>query len=324
MFIFLYGIDSYRLKQKLNEIIKKYKEVNQNRLILKYFDFREDDFDGFEKETQSASIFKRKKLIILKNVFFNQDIQKKFLDWVEKAVKQRWPEIILLSEQGFIPQNNSFLFKALKKYGKCQEFKPLGNAELKKWAKRELKSYQAEINPEALEQLIRFTGNNLWHLSNEIKKISAFKKFSNNGQTSREAERIGKQDIELLVRAKIEINIFKTIDALAEKKNKQFLILLAKHLKKGDAPLYILSMIAYQVRNLLIVKSFLEDKKTYSQILKESKLHPYVARKTIEQAKRFSLNELKKIYKKIFLADLNIKTGKIEPETALNFLNARD
>ena len=324
MFIFLYGFDSYRLKQKLNEIIKKYKEVNQSRLILKYFDFKEDDFNDFKREIQSTSIFKRKKLIILKNVFFNQDIQKKLLNWLEGSIKQKYTEVVLLYEQNFVPQRNSSLFRSLKKCGECQEFKLFGDEELEKWAKKTLKKYQTEIAPEALKQLIRFTGNNLWQLSNEIKKICVFKKFSNNNQTSKEIIKIEIKDIELLVRPKIETNIFKTIDTLAEKKKKQFLILLTEHFKKGDSPIYLLSMFAYHVRNLLIIKSFLEDKKTYTQILKMSKLHPYVVKKTTEQAKRFSLNELKKIYKKIFLADLNIKTGKIEPETALNFLIARN
>lgn len=323
MFIFLYGFDSYRLKQKLNEIIKRYREVNQGRLILKHFNFKENDFNDFEKETQSTSIFKRKKLIILKNVFFNQGIQKKLLNWLEKSIKQKYTEIILLYEQDFVPQNNSSLFRFLKKYGKCQEFKLFGNEGLKKWVKKTLKKYQAEIDPKALRQLIRFTGNNLWQLSNEIKKICAFKKFSNNNQANKETIKIEIKDVELLVRPKTETNIFKTIDALAEKKKKQSLILLAKHFEKGDSPLYLLSMFIYQVRNLLIIKSLLQDKKTYNQILKTSKLHPYVVRKTIEQAKRFSLDELKKIYKKIFLADLNIKIGKIESETALNFLIAR-
>ena len=320
MLIFLYGNDSYRSKQKLNEIIKKHREINQSKLILKYFDFKKDDFDSFRKEIQSASIFKKKKLIIFKNVFFRKDIQKELLNWIKKSIKQKRSEIILLYEQNFIPQSKSSLFKILKKYGKCQEFKFFGDEKLKNWAEREFKKYQIEINPEALKQLIKFTGNDLWQLSNEIKKISTFKKFSNNDQTNRKINRIEKKDIELLVRPKIETNIFKTIDALAERKKKQSFILLVKHLKKGDAPLYLLSMIVYQIRNLLIIKSFLEDKKTYNQILKISKLHPYVVRKTIEQAKMFSLNELKKIYKRIFLADLNIKTGKIDAQSALNLL----
>jgi DNA polymerase III delta subunit len=49
-------------------------------------------------------------------------------------------------------------------------------------------------------------------------------------------------------------------------------------------------------------------------------LHPFVVKKSYQQANKFTLQELKKIYQKIFKADLDIKTGKITPETALDLL----
>jgi len=45
-----------------------------------------------------------------------------------------------------------------------------------------------------------------------------------------------------------------------------------------------------------------------------------VVRKSYELCQRFTLSEIKKIYQRIFLADFNIKTGKIEPQTALDVL----
>jgi DNA polymerase III delta subunit len=52
-------------------------------------------------------------------------------------------------------------------------------------------------------------------------------------------------------------------------------------------------------------------------------MHPFLVKKSYEQAQKFSLVELKKIYQKIFEVDLGIKTGKIEPETALDLLISR-
>lgn len=59
-------------------------------------------------------------------------------------------------------------------------------------------------------------------MSNEIKKLVSYK---NN-------KIIKLEDIGLLVRSKIETDIFKTIDAIAEKNKKQALNLLHKHLEK--------------------------------------------------------------------------------------------
>ena len=125
-----------------------------------------------------------------------------------------------------------------------------------------------------------------------------------------------------MVRSKIETDIFKTIDAIAEKNKKRALELLHKHLEKGDSPLYLLSMINYQFRNLLIVKDFIERCKPYNIILRKSGLHPFVVKKSYYQSQKFSFQELKKIYRKVFQIDLNIKTGRIESEMALDLLIA--
>ena len=65
-----------------------------------------------------------------------------------------------------------------------------------------------------------------------------------------------------------------------------------------------------QFRNLLIIK----------QSPKNSGLHPFVVQKSSYLCNQFSIEQLKKIYQKIFQVDSDIKTGKIEPELALDLL----
>ena len=149
-------------------------------------------------------------------------------------------------------------------------------------------------------------------MANEIKKLVSYKKKG----------KIEVADIKLLVRPKIETDIFKTIDALAEKKKNLALNLIHNHLEKGDTPLYLLAMINFQFRNLLEVKDLIEKNIPYYQIINQSNLHPFIVKKSFQQAKRFTLPQLKKIYQKIFQVDLNIKTGKLDPQTALDLLIA--
>ena len=55
-------------------------------------------------------------------------------------------------------------------------------------------------------------------------------------------------------------------------------------------------------------------------IAKKSGLHPFVVKKTYYAVQQFTFKELQEIYQKIFKIDLEIKTGKIEPATALDLL----
>lgn len=305
MIIFLYGEDTYRMREKLKEIIERYKKIHKSGLNLKYF----DDFTSFKDGIRQTSMFNDKKLAVVTNVFASPDFRKKFFQDKKEFLNSE--DTILVYEEKDFNKNNS-LFRFLKKDAKSQEFKFLVGQKLRDWIKREFNKYEAKIDSEVLGKLIEYIGNDLWQMSNEVKKLASF----------RNDKVVKLEDIDLLVRSKIETDIFKTIDAIADKNKKQALNLLHKHLEKGDSPLYLLSMINYQFRNLLIVKDFIEKYKPYNVILKKSGLHPFVVRKTYYQSQKFTFQELKDIYQQIFKKDLDIKTGRIQPEIALDLLIA--
>jgi len=309
MIIFLYGQDTYRSRRKLNEIIEHYKKIHRSGLNLKYFNLSEKGFEDFKDEFQSISMFAEKKLMVLEEAFTNQNFKENFLKNSKKFIDSK--DIILFYETKETPRSDS-LFKFFKKYAKSQEFKLLEGENLKSWVKREIENYKVKINPLALEKLTDYVGNDLWQMANEIRKLVSYKKN----------KKVEAKDVELLVKPKIEPEIFKTIDAIASKNKKQALELIHKHLEKGDNPLYLLSMINFQFRNLLTIRDLIEKNKSPYTLLKEAKLHPFVIKKSYSQAQKFKIEELKKIYQKIFQVDLAIKTGKVEPEVALDIFIA--
>jgi DNA polymerase-3 subunit delta len=303
MIILLYGQDDYSSRGKLKEMVEQYK-ANKTGLDLKYVS--STDFSDLISENQQNSIFNEKKLLVVSNAFSDKNFKERFLKSYADLAKSQ--NIIVFLEDKLAA--NDAALKIFKKYGKCQEFAPLSGDKLKKWARGKFSAFKANISPGALNKLLESSDGDLWFLDNEIKKLSAYK-----------GERpVEEKDIELLVKGKIETDIFKTIDAIALKNRKVALILLHKHIDKGESPLYLLSMINFQFRNLLVVKDLMEKGKPYYALAKLTKLHPFVVKKSYESAQRFSYPELKKIYQKIFQADLFIKTGKLSQEEALDML----
>ena len=308
MFIFLYGEDTYRSSQKLQEIINEYKKVHKTGLNLIYFDCQNSSFEEFKNSVQSISMFQEKKLIILKQGFFNANFKEKFLQWAKSArVAKETDNIIMVYENQTVKKTDA-LFKFLNTKAKTQEFSFFAGAKLQDWVDKEFEKYGARIELLARAKLINFVGSDLWHMSQEIRKLCAYK-LKGIIQT---------KDVELLVVPKIETDIFKTIDAIAQKNKKLALLLLHKHLEKGDAPLYLLSMINFQFRNLLSVKDFMERRGNAYNSLRIPGMHPYVARKTSAQARKFTFDKLKKIYYRLLAIDTGIKTGKVNAQMALD------
>lgn len=309
MILFLYGADAYRSRQKLSEIVAHYKKSGKSGLNLITLDVKEIEFSDFYDNFKISSMFAEKKLVVLKNIFAQKNFQEDFIQQVKNLESLKDVIVICESEA---PDERLKLFKTLLKECKCQEFTFLSGVNLKKWAQEEFEKLNQKINADALDVLLNYTGSDLWRLSGEINKLTNFKKDAV----------IKKDDIELQVRPGVELDIFKTIDALAAKNKRQALALMQKHLDSGEVPLYLLSMIAYQFKNLLVVKELAQKGLMYASIVKKSGLHPFVVKKTYYACNQFSFEELQQIYWRIFQIDFDIKTGKIEAETALDMLVA--
>ncbi len=296
MIILFYGKDTYRLKEKLNEIVEEYKKKHKSGFNLKFLDAKEINIDDLKSDFSSISMFKEKKLFVLSNVFSNakikEDFEKKAHLFFESS------NILVLVEEGDISSKDK-LFCLLKEKAKIEVFNLLRVDQVKKWIKERLKGKEIELT--AMDKLVEFVGSDLWKMSKEIEKLINYS-----------SKTIKEKDVELLVSPVFDSNIFETIDAIARKEKKKAVELISHHLKKGDSAPYIFSMIAFQFRNIISVKG-VENPNSLG-------LNPFVLRKSISQAKNFSIEKLKEIYSKIVYLDTDIKTGRISPETALDFL----
>ena len=309
MIIFLYGKDTFRSRQKLKELALRHQNIHKSGLNLKYFSGDDFSFEEFSDQAHQVSMFEEKKLFVLSGFFANKGFQEKFLEKGKEFASSK--DIFLFYEEGDMLKTNR-LFRFLIEKGKTQKFEPLSGTKLISWIKKRAVGLGGDISPSAVKKLVDYVGDDLWQADNEIKKLVSFKS----------KKLINPEDIDILVRAKVETNIFKTIEAISQKDKKKALFLLHWHLGKGDNPLYLLSMVNFQFRNLLIVKDLSLRNISYPAIIKQSKLHPFVARKSYQLSQKFTLEELKRIYQKIFEADLQIKKGRLDPQAALDLLVA--
>ncbi|MCX6737855.1 MAG: DNA polymerase III subunit delta [Candidatus Parcubacteria bacterium] len=310
MFILIFGKDTYGAWQKIKEIVGIFEKENKISLSLDSLDRENITIIDLKNELRHGSMFETRKIIVLRNVFNKVSFREEFLKESKNLVNNKDVAVVFYEEGD--KSVNADLLRFFKKHGEIYKFDNLKIAELRKWVQDELSSQNMKIKPEALALLIDSTSSDLWRLSAEIKKLIAYKA---------DKKVIEKKDIESLINPNIQAVVFKTIDAIASGDKKTALDLLYKHLENGDSPLYLFSMIIFQFRNLLVVKE-LDDKSPDVKMKLLKPMHPFVARKSSWLANRFSIEQLKNIYLKIFKLDLAIKTGKIKPEMALELLIA--
>lgn len=305
MILFLYGEDSFRSKQKLDAIKAKYISASLGDTNLSIADFNEKDFNITEISRMILALpfLASRRLVVIKNLIKNG--HKNIQEQITKLLDKIPLTTVVLFYETIKPLKTNSLFKKVNQPKHAEEFKPLEPYQLKKWIISEVEKQGGKIDSAAVEKLISYTGNDLWRLSNEIKKLMTY-----NLQLTAD-------DVDLLVRAKIDTNIFSFIDMVLAK-HKKSCGELEKLLANGENELYIFSMLAYGFRNLLIIKDLQDKKLTYPEIQRESKINPYVLQKSIRFTNNFTYLELKKIYYNLLNWDLKIKSGRIESRLALN------
>ncbi len=161
--------------------------------------------------------------------------------------------------------------------------------------------------------MLRDFSNDLWRLSKETEKLAMF----SPGQI------VDKNTVEKVVPQILNDNIFATIDALAKRNAKLANKLINTQLSLGMNEQQLLTMIAYQFRNMVLIKSLTEQGIGEGRLASVSKLHPYVVQKTRVFIKDFSAAKLSKVFSILHKVDVAIKTGKTPPQVGLDILTAQ-
>lgn len=320
MIYLIHGADTFRSKEKLNELISEFRKKGQNAANLDIFDMDDENVTNkIKAAAQTLGFLSVSRMIVVKNIFGEGAAaeQKDIKDYVIGSAKQKnLPEFIFYESKEILKKNKEFA--GLGKQGTVFSFPPLSPVELRKWVSGRFAELKTKITPGALDKLILYVGNDLWRLSSEIEKLSLLK--------SGEKESVADEDIEAMVKSDLSTSIFTTVDALARRDKKMALKLLADHFEKGEAPIYIFSMFSYQFSNLIRIKTVLlrqaSERRSQSaeEVASILKMHPYVAKKAIPYAAKFSLDYLKKVYKRLLRLDFLIKKGRLDAEVALEMI----
>ncbi|MCS7057162.1 MAG: DNA polymerase III subunit delta [Thermoflexales bacterium] len=132
--------------------------------------------------------------------------------------------------------------------------------------------------------------------------------------------RIESADVELLVQDEDVADIFKFVDAMGARDAEAAYRAVRGLLARGESPLVVLAHIARQTRLLIQAKENADLNS--EQLARMIGVHPFVAKKALQQANRFSLSELEQAHAALLEADLAIKTGRMDELAALDVLVA--
>jgi DNA polymerase-3 subunit delta len=182
--------------------------------------------------------------------------------------------------------------------------------ELPTWIHRRARDSGGNIDADAGYLLGALVGRDLRLLDLEIDKLLLYA----------DGRIVSADDVRALVSRARDASIFDLVDSVGRREPDRALRLVHGLLDDKRDPLYLLAMLARQVRILIQVSELQKQHLSKQQIASHLRLHPFVVEKGLAQARNFEMAQLEMAHQRLVEADLSIKTGQMDGVLALDLL----
>lgn len=319
MLIFVYGADTYSAGKQVEEMRKKFKEKFDPSLMnLAEFSATKSGLDvgPVAQAVTSPPFLGQKRMVIVKDL----------LAALKKADAETWLPIF-----GSVPESTICILwekdkasnveknEIFKKTKDGKDVHTYVHAEMdavsaNTFARTFAKVNGMMIDQGLLQQVVAMVGADGWSLASELSKLAA---RANGAPVSREM-------VQQLVRANADDQMFALMDAVAAKDAAKALALLAEERQFGAEDMQLFAMLCRQIRLLLAVRGMIDaNPKIGKQDVADALgIHPFVAQKTLIQARNFLPEVLRSLEETCFAFDQKMKKGGISMEMAVDRLVA--
>ncbi len=166
------------------------------------------------------------------------------------------------------------------------------------WVIAEVKRQGGKIEPDAAHELTVHVGNETSIASQEIGKLLMYVNF---------ARAITAKDVIELVSVEGSADVFVMLDALMEGRVKEAQSLMHQLLEQ-DPPEVILGALSHRMRQLLQVREALDTREDLKVLVDRKVIFNNQVGKYTNQARRFSMAQLRGIHRRLLEIDLKSKT----------------
>ena len=217
---------------------------------------------------------------------------------------------LVFIEEGSLRENGLAL-KSVGPSANIQQFRRKQRGELETWIRDRFAHHGGSATRDAVARIGWLAGSNTRLLDQEIKKLALF---------AGEHEVTG-DDVDLMVPEAREASIFAAVDAVLERRPAVAMKLLYSLLAEGSSVQQILTMIARQVRLLILAIELREQGVPQEELGKRIGLtNRFALEKTLRQSNSFGTGHLADIHRRLLTADLAIKQGEMDQRLAVEIL----
>lgn len=301
----IWGEESY-LRRFYKNQLKRALTTGDDDMNLNLFTGKDISADEVMAQAETVPFFAPHRLILVEDSgWFSSSMEE-----VASFIPQIPPESILVFSEAGVDARTK-LYKAVKKHGVIVECRHPDEKTLTNWILRRLNREGKKIQQTAMRYFLDNTDQDMEAVSHELEKVIAY---------TGEREGINLEDVQAVCPPKPEDQVFKMIDAIAEKRTEAALAYYADLLALRQEPRGILALLTGQLRRLLEIRDLRIQGYDQNTIIGKTGARPFVVQKGIRQSERFSTETLRSYLRACADALEDMNNGRIEDRLAVELL----
>lgn len=301
----LYGEEAY-LRSQYRDRLKNALADPQDTMNVSYFEGKGIRPEEIIDLAETLPFFASRRVILIENSEFFKVKCDKLADYLPSM-----PDTACLIFVETAVDKRNRLYKAVKDKGRVVEFQTQDENTLTKWILGILKREGKQISRSTLSLFLERTGTDMEHISRELEKLLSY---------TYERDVITTQDVEEICAVLTTNRIFDMIRAIAEKNQKQALKLYYDLLTLKESPRGILSLLARQFQQLLLVKSLMAKGYDQASMASKTGLAPFIVRRLMGQARNFTAEQLTSALTDCAKAVEDVTSGRMNDVLSVEFL----
>ena len=301
----LYGSETYRLKKKLDELLKANDPENTGMNTVVY-EAGNADFQlrAVLEDAWTIPFFAEKKTVVVRNPAFlttsgslNEKDGKALEDYLNHSCPST--DLIFCGEFESLDQRKKLVKLAIKT---CRVFtmKRLDEREFRSYVNQQLSAHQLILSREAMDELMQRLPLDLESFHQELIKLTLF------------GTKISRDDIVHLVSRPLDEDVFHLVNAVITHDLKQAMHLWYDLDSLNKDPIYLVALLASQFRLMAQVRMLSDRRMSESMIAQQLKVHPFRVKKAHESIARLNSERLLEILNDLAELDQRFKSGTLD------------
>ena len=291
----LYGQESY-LKKQYKERFIKAMVPEGDTMNYSYYEGKKTDIKEVIDLAETLPFFSERRLIVFEDTGFFKTGGNDLADYINDGLPRTTHFIFIENEV----DKRSKLYKAVKAKGHIVELAAQDENTLRKWVSGLVRKEKKEMSQPDIAYFLNKVGTDMENITKELEKLFCYCLDRNV---------ITREDVDAICVTQITNHIFDMVNAVAAGDQRRALDLYYDLLALKEPPMRILSLMSKEYRDLFHVKQLSRQGYGRKDIALKAGLHPFVAGKYMDLAKRFQTDDLRNVMEESADLEQRVKTG---------------